>query len=68
MESEQLYDVVVYEISTGVIYSFVGDALLLGLAIQRRDSILDRLNDRYTAAIVHAGKYGYYDTLAKGDR
>jgi len=66
-ESEQLYDVVIYEIATHKIETVVGKDMHREKghfnAERRLETVLPRLNDRYNAEIVEAGKFGQGDVL-----
>lgn len=67
-QTDQLYDVVIYEIATRKIDTIAGKDLRLASghynAERRLDTVLPRLNDRYNAEIVEAGKYRKGDVFA----
>jgi hypothetical protein len=67
-----LFDVVVYEVATSKVESIVGSKLRRNggrpNAEFRLDTILGRLNERFTAAIVPTGRYSTGATVALRDR
>jgi hypothetical protein len=67
-QTEQLYDVVIYEIATRKIDTIAGKNLHHDSghfnAERRLDTVLLRLNDRYNAEIVEAGKHQKGDVLS----
>ena len=66
-QTEQLYDVVIYEIATRKIDTIAGKDLRRDSghynAERRLDTVLPRLNNRYNAEVVEAGKYQKGDVL-----
>lgn len=68
--NEELFDVVIYEIATGVVASIAGERMRRDVgfynAEKRVETVLyqGNLNDRYTAKIVPAGQYKKGDILA----
>jgi hypothetical protein len=67
-QTEQRYDVVIYEIATRKIDTIAGKDLRPDSghfnAERRLETLLSRLNDRYNAEIVDAGKYQKGDVLS----
>jgi uncharacterized protein YijF (DUF1287 family) len=68
----QLYDVVVYDVSTRLIETFVGRDLPMqtGLlsAVRRRDTWQRRVNDKFAVAVVVADKYKSGEILKASDK
>jgi hypothetical protein len=66
-QPEQLFDVIVYEIDSGKVESIVGEAMRRDTgyynAEKRLDTVSERLNDLYSAAIVDAGTLQVGDTF-----
>lgn len=66
-ETEQLYDVVIFETATRKIDTIAGKDLRRDCgtynAQRRLDTVQMRLNDRYDAEIVDAGKHQKGDVL-----
>jgi hypothetical protein len=60
-DTDELYDVIVYEIATGIVDTIAGERMreFSGFynANKRLETVLGRINDRYDAAIVETGKY-----------
>lgn len=71
-KEKQLYDVFVYKISDGVICTLAGDNMPVKGSFhtvsKRIDTVLERLNDAYSATITEAGQYKVGDVLAEKDR
>ena len=65
--TEQLYDVVIYEIETGRIDTIVGKEMKKNTgfynAEKRVATTLERINNNYSIEIVEAGKYKKGDIL-----
>ena len=59
--SDKLYDVIIYEYATGKVESVPGKSMRMHKgyhnAEKRLDTVLSRINDAYSAAIVDEGKY-----------
>lgn len=68
MEKEPLYDVVVYERKTNKVDAVVGNNMQYSggyhNAEQRLMTINSRMNERYSASIVPAGRYKKGDILS----
>ena len=66
-----LFDVVIFELETHRVDSVIGKGMKregrYNSAETRLDTVLGRLNERYCAAIVPAGKYDKGSTLAAED-
>lgn len=67
--SNDLFDVVIYEIESGKIDAIAGERMKRDTgfynAEKRLDTVLPRLNDRYNACIVPTGKYKKGDVLSE---
>lgn len=68
---EKLFDVVIYKIEDRVVASVVGTDMRKDdghyNANRRLETALDRINDRYAAAIVPAGNYSKGSVVLKKD-
>ena len=69
-QTEQLFDVVIYEISTGKIETFAGKDLPseqgrhgFHTVEKRQKTVETRINDHYDVMVVPAGKYQKGDVL-----
>lgn len=71
MKTETLFDVVIYEIDSRRVDTIAGKNLResgsFHTADKRLDTVLPRLNDQYSAAIVPAGKYSVGSVIAETD-
>jgi len=69
--TEQLYDVVIFEIATKKVTSIVGVGMQLDEghynAQKRIETVLPRLNDNFDVSAVPAGKYNVGDVIAEVD-
>lgn len=67
METEKLYDVVIYQLASGEIASIPGKSMRMDTGMlnarRRRNTVRDRLNEHYSAVIVVAGQYKKGDIL-----
>lgn len=68
-KTEQLFDIVIYEIATGIISSFGGKAMRRDTgfhnAEKRLDTVHSRISDDFSAAIVEAGEYRIGDVYVQ---
>jgi len=66
-QTEKLWDVVIVEIATGKVESFAGKAMQRSTgyynAEKRHETVLGRINDRFTARIVPADKWDIGDVI-----
>lgn len=71
-DGSELFDVVIYNLHTSEIDAVVGERLRLDTgfhnAEKRLETALSRINDRYNAVIVPAGKYRKGDKLEARDQ
>ncbi len=69
--TEQLFDVVIYEIATSTIDAIVGISMRKEgrheSAETRCDTVAPRLNEDFNVAVVPAGKYTKGDVVSKAD-